>query len=157
MRKAGKDTKAIEEMIGRTSIKVDDIYTTIDSEQQADAVKAIPDALRLPMSLLPAGSEPTGEQIAEEEWRPHEYSVGHSRAWAAGRRSPTRLDNKESPAEARQMSLRRLGRRRHANTTGFRTLEAMTCVSGKLDLMSVKQTVPIFNLFIVCRINSFNP
>ena len=51
MRKAGKDTKAIEEMIGRTSIKVDDIYTTIDSEQQADAVKAIPDALRLPMSL----------------------------------------------------------------------------------------------------------
>ena len=111
----------------------------------------------LPMSLLPAASEPTGEQIAEEEWRPHEYSVGHARAWAAGRRSSTRLDNKESTAEARQMSLRRLGRHRHANTTGFRTLEAMTCVSGKLDLMSVKQTVPIFNLFIVCRINSFNP
>lgn len=33
MCKAGKDTKAIEEMIGRTSIKVDDIYTTIDSKQ----------------------------------------------------------------------------------------------------------------------------
>ena len=33
-------------MIGHTSIKVDGIYITIDREQQADAVKAIPDALR---------------------------------------------------------------------------------------------------------------
>ncbi|WP_024627714.1 hypothetical protein [Bifidobacterium sp. A11] len=86
MRKAGKDTKAIEEMIGHTNIMVDDIYTTIDSEQRADAVKAIPDALRLPMSLLPAGSEPTGEQIAEEEWRPHEYSVGQ-RKGVGGRKA----------------------------------------------------------------------
>lgn len=86
MRKAGKDTKAIEEMIGHTSIKVDDIYTTIDSQQRADAVKAIPDALRLPMSLLPAGSEPTSKQLEEEERRRHE-NWARSRKGMGGRKA----------------------------------------------------------------------
>ena len=89
LEKTGKGTKAIEERIGHTSIKVDDIYTTIYSEQQADAVNAIPEALRLAMSLLPAGFEPAGEQIAEEERR-HQEDWARSRRGVGGRK--TELD-----------------------------------------------------------------
>ena len=85
MRKAGKDTKAIEEMIGHTSVKVDDIYTTIDSEQRADTVQAIPQALRLPAALVPSGAEPTAEEIEAERRRKHEEWV-KSRQGVGGRK-----------------------------------------------------------------------
>lgn len=85
MRKAGKDTKAIEEMIGHTSVKVDDIYTTIDSEQRADTVQAIPQALRLPAALVPSGPEPTTEEIEAESRRKHEEWV-RSRRGVGGRK-----------------------------------------------------------------------
>lgn len=85
MRRAGKDTKAIEEMIGHTSVKVDDIYTTVDAEQRADAVQAIPQALNLPQSMLPAGQEPTPEQIEDERCRRHEEWV-KSRKGIGGRK-----------------------------------------------------------------------
>jgi integrase len=85
MRRAGKDTKAIEEMIGHTSIKVDDIYTTIDAEQRADAVQAIPQALRLPQGLLSAGEELTTEDIEQEQKRQHQEWVA-SRKGIGGRK-----------------------------------------------------------------------
>ncbi|MCT6901054.1 MAG: site-specific integrase, partial [Bifidobacterium sp.] len=85
MRRAGQDTKAIEEMIGHTSVKVDDIYTTVDAEQRADAVQAIPQALNLPQSMLPAGQEPTPEQIEDERCRRHEEWV-KSRKGIGGRK-----------------------------------------------------------------------
>ena len=86
MRKAGKDTKAIEEMIGHTSVKVDDIYTTIDSEQRADAVEAIPQALQLPPSLHPSGREPTAEEIKAKKERRRKQWV-QSRKGIGGRKS----------------------------------------------------------------------
>lgn len=91
MRKAGKDTKAIEEMIGHTSVKVDDIYTTIDSEQRADAVEAIPQALQLPPSLHPSGREPTAEEIEAQEERRRKHWV-QSRKGIGGRKPRKKQD-----------------------------------------------------------------
>ncbi|AKV55541.1 site-specific recombinase, phage integrase family [Bifidobacterium actinocoloniiforme DSM 22766] len=88
MRRAGKDTKAIEEMIGHTSVKVDDIYTTVDAEQRADAVQAIPQALNLPQTLLPAGRERTQEEIDAEERQRHDEWV-KSRKGVGGRKPKT--------------------------------------------------------------------
>lgn len=58
MRKAGKDQKAIEEMIGHTSIEVDNIYTSVDQQMRADAASAITDALNMPAGLLPGSDQP---------------------------------------------------------------------------------------------------
>lgn len=140
LEKTGKDTKAIEERIGHTSIKVEDIYTTIDSEQQADAVNAIPEALRLAMSLLPAGFE-TGRRAdcgggAGTPGGLGAVTQGCGRQEDGARQG---LTIRKSPAETRPMSLRKLDRRRACDTTGFQTLDAMTCISWKLDLMSVNR------------------
>ncbi|GAA6123993.1 site-specific integrase [Bifidobacterium psychraerophilum] len=75
MRKAGKDQKAIEEMIGHTSIKVDNIYTTIDAKMRADAVEAIPDALQLPDGTLPKGKEKTKAELKREKENKHKEQV----------------------------------------------------------------------------------
>lgn len=53
MRRAGNDQKAIEEIIGHTSVKVDNICTTVNARMSQDAAVAITDALNMPGGALP--------------------------------------------------------------------------------------------------------
>lgn len=85
MRKAGADTKAIEEQIGHTSLRVDDIYTTIDADQRRSAIEAIPAALGDATAMLPAGREKTDAELAEEREKKHEAWVS-SRKGIGGRK-----------------------------------------------------------------------
>ena len=53
LRKAGVDTKTVLEIVGHTSLAVDDIYRTVDMEEKSEAMNELGESLHLPKGLLP--------------------------------------------------------------------------------------------------------
>ena len=68
MRRGGGDQKAVEEIIGHTSIQVDNIYRTVDMEEKQQTAGLIGAALGMPKGLLPS-AEGHGIEDAEESLR----------------------------------------------------------------------------------------
>lgn len=64
MRRGGGDQKAVEEIIGHTSIRVDNIYRTVDMEEKQQTVGLISAALDMPRGLLPSAQ---GHDIEDAE------------------------------------------------------------------------------------------
>lgn len=57
LRRLGVDTKTVLEIVGHTSLAVDDIYRTVDMEEKSHAMNEMGDLLDLPKGLLPGGSD----------------------------------------------------------------------------------------------------
>lgn len=57
LRKAGVDTKTVLEIVGHTTLAVDDIYRTVDLEEKVDAMNELGASLHLPKGLLSGGEE----------------------------------------------------------------------------------------------------
>ena len=57
LRKAGVDTKTVLEIVGHTTMAVDDIYRTVDMEEKAEAMNELGESLQLPKGLLPGGAD----------------------------------------------------------------------------------------------------
>ncbi|RSX44644.1 tyrosine-type recombinase/integrase [Bifidobacterium castoris] len=55
LRRAGVDTKTVLEIVGHTTMQVDDIYRTVDMEEKAEAMNELGESLQLPKGLLPGG------------------------------------------------------------------------------------------------------
>lgn len=55
LRKAGVDTKTVLEIVGHTTMQVDDIYRTVDMAEKAEAMNELGESLQLPKGLLPGG------------------------------------------------------------------------------------------------------
>lgn len=53
LRRAGVDTKTVLEIVGHTTMAVDDIYRTVDMEEKAEAMNELGESLQLPKGLLP--------------------------------------------------------------------------------------------------------
>ncbi|KFI66073.1 tyrosine-type recombinase/integrase [Bifidobacterium cuniculi] len=53
LRKAHADTKTIMEVIGHSSLAVDDLYMHVDDEQKSEAMNVLGDVLSVPKGLLP--------------------------------------------------------------------------------------------------------
>lgn len=68
MRRGGGDQKAVEEIIGHTSIQVDNIYRTVDMEEKQQTAGLIGAALDMPKGLLPS-AEGHSIEDAEESLR----------------------------------------------------------------------------------------
>lgn len=57
LRRAGVDTKTVLEIVGHTTMAVDDIYRTVDMEEKAEAMNELGESLQLPKGLLPGAGE----------------------------------------------------------------------------------------------------
>ena len=57
LRRLGVDTKTVLEIVGHTSLAVDDIYRTVDMEEKSEAMNELGESLHLPKGLLPGAGE----------------------------------------------------------------------------------------------------
>lgn len=57
LRRAGVDTKTVLEIVGHTTMAVDDLYRTVDMAEKAEAMNELGDSLHLPKGLLPGAGE----------------------------------------------------------------------------------------------------
>ena len=57
LRRAGVDTKTVLEIVGHTTMAVDDLYRTVDMDEKAEAMNELGASLHLPKGLLPGAVE----------------------------------------------------------------------------------------------------